>query len=64
MKEDANKHYMLVMDALGATIEKLKSDLVLAEYDKDILETKLKSAEAEIARLKGSNAPFGDKETR
>lgn len=64
MKEDANKHYMLVMDALGATIEKLKTDLVLAQYDKDVLETKLKKAEEEVARLKGSIAPFGDKETR
>lgn len=64
MKDESSKHYMMVIDAIGATIEKYKSELVLANYDKEVLETKLKQAEAEIARLKGSNAPFGNKETR
>lgn len=64
MKDETDKHYRFVMDAIGATIERLKSELVLANYDKEVLETKLKQAEAEIARLKGSNAPFGNKETR
>ena len=64
MKDETDKHYRFVMDAIGATIERLKSELVLANYDKEVLETKLKQAEQEIARLKGSNAPFGNKETR
>ena len=64
MKDETDKHYRFVMDAIGATIERLKSELVLANYDKEVLEKKLKAAEEENARLKGSIAPFGDKETR
>lgn len=64
MKDETDKHYRFVMDAIGATIERLKSELVLANYDKEVLEQKLKAAEEENARLKGSIAPFGDKETR
>ena len=64
MKDETDKHYRYVMDAIGATIERLKSELVLANYDKEVLEQKLKAAEEENARLKGSIAPFGDKETR
>lgn len=64
MKEDANAHYMLVLDALGAQIEKNKSDLALAQYEKQKLEEKLKAAEYEIASLKGTIPPKGAKETR
>jgi hypothetical protein len=64
MKDETDKHYRFVMDAIGATIERLKSELVLANYDKEVLEQKLKAAEAENIKLKASMSPLGDKETR
>lgn len=53
MKGDANHEYLTILNALGEHIAKNRSELVFANYEKEMLEKKLAEAEEEIAKLKG-----------
>lgn len=51
MTRDSNAEYMAILGALGAVIENNKTDLALAKYDIERLETKLQKAYKEIDEL-------------
>lgn len=74
MTRDTNAEYMAILGALGAVIENNKTDLALAKYDIERLQTKLAEAYKEIEELnalipivngtrpvENSDYPFGNK---
>lgn len=51
MTRDSNTEYMAIIGALGAYIENNKTDLAMAKYDIERLQTKLYEAHREIDKL-------------